>query len=345
MVGNSSNKVSKEKHLKNDPSYVRTKYLPVFFCLLNLTFAVREKQIKLEDIEKDNLASEGRPQQPLGPLKEQLQLPQQYIAPPQQYQQFDLPYLTDNQLSAQDSNAFQQYYNPQLLYLQQYPAASTNIQSVIDPKGGVQYVMYVPSQYLQGAKAEQTQTKAPKFELKFEPKSLLDSYVPSLLQYEYFKQQQQQARGNAIQQPLKTAQPAIGKDRGGRSMPKNATTVSNSSIKLVEGVKNGLSFTAAATEYGIPKSTIIYKDSGHRESFGPPPVLNVEEENNLTRQIYEKDTNETGEETLKLLLRTYTYCISTKYQHGQSMLRAKGKTSKEDYFAYNKSQKTKEGNE
>lgn len=285
------------------------RYLPVFFCLLNLVFAVREKQIKLEDIEKDNLATERRVQQNPSPSKEQLQLPQQYISPPQQvlriqphyqseylpqalpqlqqqfqqfaqfpqfsqfqlqqlpqlpqfqqppqfqqqqqfqqppqqkqpvapkrpltpprfqfgfkpmktqpqpvqkpqttqtqqyniapqqyslpqeffnfqsaqqqqpqhqlqqtlppsraqqyvqsqpqYQQYELPYVTDNQLSAQDSNSFQQYYNPQLFYLQQYPSASTSIQTVVDPKGGLQYVMYLPSQYLQGAKAEQTQT-------------------------------------------------------------------------------------------------------------------------------------------------------------------------------------------
>lgn len=168
---------------------------------------------------------------------------------PSQYQRLQPPqpsYITDNQLGQE---SYQQYYTPQYVYLQQYPSASTSIQTVVDPKGGVQYVMYLHPQYIQSNKIQETQgieallqpqnqiyesqgkqeqeiqyveiqpqaqvepqiqyvrppplaRKIPKYNFenpKYEPKSLLDSYVPSLLQVQYFKQEQQ-ARSNALRQ-------------------------------------------------------------------------------------------------------------------------------------------------
>ncbi|XP_044254391.1 uncharacterized protein LOC123004926 [Tribolium madens] len=188
-------------------------------------------------------------QQYTPPSQQYATVPQQYYYQQQQpvnhqnpYQQYEnVQYVTDNSIA----QAQQQYYTPQYVYLQQYSAPSTAIQSVVDPKGGIQYVMYVPS-YV--PKAEQTQnyenvvytndqqayvvpetqyvqtqqvTPAIKYApqpqaektqqvfTKSEPKSLLDSYVPSILQVQYYKQQQSQA--NAIQQSLKDVSTVIGK--------------------------------------------------------------------------------------------------------------------------------------
>lgn len=104
--------------------------------------------------------------------------------------------------------------------------------------GGLQYVMYVPS-FVQPTAAEQTQNyenvvyttgedttssyQAPEpqvqqkaqtsyvqpegkgalteYVIKREPKSLLDSYIPSVLQLQYYKQAQSQQ--NSIQEPIK----------------------------------------------------------------------------------------------------------------------------------------------
>lgn len=182
---------------------------------------------------------------------------QQYLArKPQyveqnQYQQYEnVQYVTDNSLGQAT------YYTPQYVYVQPYPAASNNVQSVVDPKGAVQYVMYIPtpayvvrpsatkaapeqeyvnvvpqdypaqyentdSQYVQYVTPDvQEEPKASvpiptpqvpsqKYAIKEyvspkkEPKSLLDSYVPSYLQVQYYKQQQ--AQSNSIPQPPKAA--------------------------------------------------------------------------------------------------------------------------------------------
>lgn len=56
-----------------------------------------------------------------------------YSQGPNDYQQYEnIQYLTDNSISAPSG---QQYYSPQLVYLQQYQAPSTSVQTVVDPKG------------------------------------------------------------------------------------------------------------------------------------------------------------------------------------------------------------------
>ncbi|XP_066146682.1 putative cyclin-dependent serine/threonine-protein kinase DDB_G0272797/DDB_G0274007 isoform X2 [Euwallacea fornicatus] len=166
------------------------------------------------------------------------QTSQLYQQPTQQYDQYEnVQYVTDNSISQLKSQ------QPQYYYVQQYPASSTAVESVVDPKG-MQYV-YFPSyssansittdqkylqQYLSGEDEEQPQLpavtttvkytsvptgksstknyfvqgkgfpyEAPKVQyqpqpqedvvIKREPKSLLDSYVPSIVQLQYLKQQ------------------------------------------------------------------------------------------------------------------------------------------------------------
>lgn len=193
------------------------------------------------------------PQQYTPPLQQYATTPQQYYYQPQAlnqqnpYQQYEnVQYIADNSIAAQQ----QQYYTPQYVYLQQYTAPSTAVQSVVDPKRGVQYVMHVPTyvpkaeqtqnyenvvyaandqqqeyvvpetQYVQTQQVQPTVKYVPQTQVqptvkyvqpqvqksqqlftKSEPKSLLDSYVPSILQVQYYKQQQAQA--NAIQHSLK----------------------------------------------------------------------------------------------------------------------------------------------
>lgn len=255
------------------------------------------------------------PQQYLSP--QQYTTAQQYAAPQQyyyqqgqgnQYQQYEnVQYITDNSIAQQPQ---QQYYTPQYVYLQQYTAPSTPVQTVVDPKSGLQYVMYVPTYVPKGEQTQNYETtvayvdpkatqpeqayvqntqyvsvpqvtpsiqyaeetpkyvqsniqaatpsiryaeETPKyvqsnieaaapsikyaeennpkyvqshvqatsslryaeekprlfFTSKQEPKSLLDSYIPSILQIQYYKQQQ--ARANALQQSLKVAGPVAGK--------------------------------------------------------------------------------------------------------------------------------------
>ncbi|XP_074038136.1 uncharacterized protein [Leptinotarsa decemlineata] len=152
-----------------------------------------------------------------------------------QYQGFEkLQYLSDNSIAQQ---AVQQYYTPQYVYLQPNQAPTSSVQTIVDPKGSLHYLMYLPAyqnpsgeqtqnydnvhnggaeqtsyQLPQQApsyntirysqKDESTQFEQPKnlytkaeFGAKREPKSLLDSYVPSALQLQYFRQ----AHQNAIQ--------------------------------------------------------------------------------------------------------------------------------------------------
>ncbi|KYB28055.1 hypothetical protein TcasGA2_TC008236 [Tribolium castaneum] len=191
------------------------------------------------------------PQTYAQPAQQYTPPPQQYATVPQQYyyqqqqsvqnpyQQYEnVQYVTDNSIA----QAQQQYYTPQYVYLQQYTAPSTAIQSVVDPKGGIQYVMYVvpkaeqtqnyenvvytnsneqqqyvvpQTQYVQTQQVTPEIKYAPQPEkpqqlfTKSEPKSLLDSYVPSILQVQYYKQQQAQA--NAIQHSLKDVSTVSGK--------------------------------------------------------------------------------------------------------------------------------------
>ncbi|KAJ8963921.1 hypothetical protein NQ314_005249 [Rhamnusium bicolor] len=146
------------------------------------------------------------------------------------YQSYDnLQYITDNSIGQPSS----QYYTPQYVYLQQYQSPSTAVQTVVEPKGGLQYVMYIPT-YVPTTEQTQNyenviyttndaqdsssayqipQTQAPQTTQYVqqnnvqEPKSLLDSYVPSILQLQYYKQAQQ----NSIQEPVKVSQDPSGK--------------------------------------------------------------------------------------------------------------------------------------
>ncbi|KAJ8919326.1 hypothetical protein NQ315_003910 [Exocentrus adspersus] len=175
---------------------------------------------------------------------------------PNQLQSYEnVQYITDNSIAAP---ATQQYYTPapQYVYLQQYTAPSTAIQTVVEPKGALQYIMYVPS-LASPATAEQTQSydnvvyegedtqdvtsyqapqplqtvqyttqQAPKeqapvqytqpkdlytrpeYIIKREPKSLLDSYIPSIVQLRYRNRILQQ---NSVQEPIKISQSVSGK--------------------------------------------------------------------------------------------------------------------------------------
>lgn len=154
---------------------------------------------------------------------------QAYYVPQAQSQDLkydNLQYVADNTI---DQGAGQQNYDAQqYYYLQQYQEPSTSIQAVVDPKGGLQYIMYIPT-YVSNQATEQTQnhenvvysnnqqqsyqspqpeyntySENPKtFETgkstynfkanetpfnRREPKSLLDSYVPSALQLQFYKQ-------------------------------------------------------------------------------------------------------------------------------------------------------------
>ncbi|RZC40699.1 hypothetical protein BDFB_002915 [Asbolus verrucosus] len=204
--------------------------------------------------------------------------PSQYQATPQQYYYQQQPANQQNlyqhyeniQYIADNSIAQQPYYTPQYVYLQQYTAPSTAVQSVVDPKGGIQYVMYVPTY---APKAEQTQNyenlvyandqqvySVPETQyittqqqqvvtpsIKYtpqpqkaqvytpsnsEPKSLLDSYVPSILQVQYYKQQQAQA--NVIKQSAKeVSSPAVGKIEYAKSSYRPTQTHHNSAESVV----------------------------------------------------------------------------------------------------------------
>lgn len=52
--------------------------------------------------------------------------------------------MADNSIAQQQQQP-SAYYTQQYVYLQPYTAASTSVQSVVDPKGAVQYVMYIPT--------------------------------------------------------------------------------------------------------------------------------------------------------------------------------------------------------
>nr|CAI5832366.1 unnamed protein product [Callosobruchus analis] len=219
---------------------------------------------------------------------------QQYTVPQGGSYNKNVQYVTDNSLAVQqyprnvqyvaDNNIGnqqqQQYYSPQYVYLQQDPAPSTSVQTFIDPKGGVQYIMLIPQpaitttneqpqkyenlayasvdgesysqkyaqvsynnqkeqevptgqqyvyqyeqkeekapaagvQYVVQPQYEQKEqqqvqyvhpkpqyTKPSEYIIKREPKSLLDSYIPSVVQLEYYRQIQQ----NAIRDNVKVPQ-------------------------------------------------------------------------------------------------------------------------------------------
>nr|CAH7745434.1 unnamed protein product [Callosobruchus chinensis] len=226
---------------------------------------------------------------------------QQYTTPRQQYTvpqegsyHKNVQYVTDNSLAAQqypknvqyvtDNNIGnqqqQQYSSPQYVYLQQDPAPSTSVQTFVDPKGGIQYIMLIPQsaitttneqpqkyenlaytttdveadnqkyaqvsyssqkeqevptgqqyvyqyeqkdekapaagvqyvvqpqyeqkeqQQVQYVHPKQQYTKPSEYIIKREPKSLLDSYIPSVVQLEYYRQIQQ----NAIRDNVKVPQ-------------------------------------------------------------------------------------------------------------------------------------------
>ncbi|KAF5302222.1 hypothetical protein FQA39_LY10261 [Lamprigera yunnana] len=138
----------------------------------------------------------------------------------QQFQQQQNPYITQNHLP-------QQFQIPQYVFY--HPSASNSVQTVVEPKSQFAYIQpqifhqpeniqsALPSkenyqiQYLTIPQVQlQPHAKVqPKFHYKLEtpskqkhsPKSLLDSYVPSILQIQYHKQQM--ARANAIRQPPK----------------------------------------------------------------------------------------------------------------------------------------------
>lgn len=56
---------------------------------------------------------------------------------------------------------------------------------------------------------------------------------------------------------------------------------------IVDFQQNGGNLRATAKKYGVPKSTLSFKlkNPGHKETFGPRPVLNIEEENILVNWI------------------------------------------------------------
>ncbi|KAG5878754.1 hypothetical protein JTB14_012124 [Gonioctena quinquepunctata] len=201
------------------------------------------------------------------------QAPQAYYVPQaqNQYQYFEnVPYVADNNLGQQVG---QQYLTSPYLYLPQYQGSSSSVQNVVDTKGLLQYLSYLPtnavpsaeqsqnyenvvytvgddqtqyqnpeeaqsyntlqysqkeetSQYAQpesvisqneqpaqyaqqGESAQYVQTgesaqygqpennyNNAEVVIRREPKSLLDSYVPSYLQLQYYRQTQHQ---NTIQ--------------------------------------------------------------------------------------------------------------------------------------------------
>ncbi|VEN37875.1 unnamed protein product [Callosobruchus maculatus] len=223
------------------------------------------------------------------PATQQYTTPRQQYSVPQEGSYKNVQYETDNNLAAQQypknvqyvtdnsiGNQQQQYYSPQYVYLQQDPAPSTSVQTFVDPKGGVQYIMLIPQsaitttseqpqkyenlayattdgeadnqkysqisysnekeqevpavqqyvyqyeqkegkapaagvQYVVHPQYEQKEqqqvqyvppkpqyTKPSEYIIKREPKSLLDSYIPSVVQLEYYRQIQQNAiRDNA----------------------------------------------------------------------------------------------------------------------------------------------------
>lgn len=199
------------------------------------------------------------------------QYKQQYVEQPTHYQQYEnVPLITDNSIAQQQPA----YYTPRYVYVQPIPAASTSVQSVVDPKARIQYVMYIPTpayvtasnpksenalqesqeyvnivpqtyvnypsqqqeqeyetaavddnqytqydvqdaaksagvQYVKASQEpEEQRYVSPEYVTpKKQPKSLLDSYVPSYLQVQYYKQQQQQQQfqANAIPEQGKTS--------------------------------------------------------------------------------------------------------------------------------------------
>ncbi|KAJ8984600.1 hypothetical protein NQ317_006062 [Molorchus minor] len=187
-------------------------------------------------------------------VQQQKYAPQQTVkyVPQVQYQDDGVQYVTDNSIGQGNP----QYYTPQYVYLQQYQSPSTAVQTVVEPKGGVQYVMYIPAyvptettdqtqnyenvvytptstqdsatyqapdaatpQYApQPQQQEQVQYVQPKakqtkaeFVVNREPKSLLDSYIPSYVQLQYYRQAQQ----NSIEEPVRIPQAVRGKEREG----------------------------------------------------------------------------------------------------------------------------------
>ncbi|XP_060531458.1 uncharacterized protein LOC132705051 [Cylas formicarius] len=169
------------------------------------------------------------------------QTSQVYQQPAQHYQQYEnVHYLTENSLSQSDN---QQYYPqvPQYYYVQQYQAPTTAVETVVDPKAGVQYVMYLPAsseyspnaiqndqkyqdvysdyhqipaisvkytvanpkkyttisssqKHIQPSKVRNQ--KQQEYIIKREPKSLLDSYIPSAVQLRYLEQSRQNKKYN-----------------------------------------------------------------------------------------------------------------------------------------------------
>lgn len=96
-----------------------------------------------------------------------------------------------------------QYVNDQ--QPQKYTMVQYLPQTSVKETQGLQQIPQVHAQQLQQVPKVEPSAYVP----KREPQSLLESYVPSILQYQYYKQQQ--AKINAIQQSLKTRQSLIGK--------------------------------------------------------------------------------------------------------------------------------------
>lgn len=236
-----------------DPLYFLFQKQFVVFCCILVTIVAappKKQKISLEDIEKDNLRKQKIPPPPeekeIGPTNYGFlpvktssdyvrQEPKdiQYIpaggvsVAPQLYYQ---PSYENNVQYVSENEVQPQYYTqqPQYVYLQPYTAPTTAVQTVVDLKGGVQYIMYIPA-YTTNQKEEAnhqnvvpetqeeplyqqfvTQEEQPKPSIKYAPeppiqkneyKSLLDSYVPSYLQVQYYKQQQ--ARANSIHHSYK----------------------------------------------------------------------------------------------------------------------------------------------
>lgn len=245
-------------HFFSDPLthfyFLFQKHFVVFCCILVTIVAAppKRQKISLEDIEKDNLRKQKIPPPPevkeIGPTnygflpiktssdyaRQEPRAPQYIPAPvtPQVYYQPQPSYENNNIQYVSENEVQPQYYTqqPQYVYFQPYTAPTTAVQTVVDLKGGVQYIMYVPAYTSQKEEPShnfdhvvpennqeqplyQEEEVQPTPSIKYAPeppaqapkndyKSLLDSYVPSYLQVQYYKQQQ--ARANSIHHSYKS---------------------------------------------------------------------------------------------------------------------------------------------
>ncbi|KAL3265695.1 hypothetical protein HHI36_009898 [Cryptolaemus montrouzieri] len=150
----------------------------------------------------------------------QTQQPQYYYQPATKH----INYISDNNV-------------PQYVYLQQIPEPSNTVENVVDPKSqGIGYIMLIPTyvnqqpetqnyyvtkqsaghdlgyaavpeqpdqqiQYVYNTESEEYGKGST---YKKEPTSLLDSYVPSVLQIQYYKRLASQAQANQIVDNAKT---------------------------------------------------------------------------------------------------------------------------------------------